>query len=115
MEKVFDIYIRTTPEALWEAISDEETRRRYTFQTPPGLEDGDFATGETVEADAPHRFVQTMDPHWSPAVESHPPTRVTGSSARGARAWSGCTSRTATSARMRAWRSTAAGRTSSRA
>src|SRR5215208_4064201 len=31
MEKVFEIYIRTTPERLWEAITDGETRRRYNF------------------------------------------------------------------------------------
>jgi DNA-binding transcriptional ArsR family regulator len=31
MEKVFDIYIKTTPERLWEAITDRELRRRYSF------------------------------------------------------------------------------------
>ncbi len=31
MEKVFEIYIKTTPERLWEAITDEEMRRRYSF------------------------------------------------------------------------------------
>src|SRR5215212_855297 len=31
MEKVFEIYIKTTPERLWEAITDGELRRRYTF------------------------------------------------------------------------------------
>ena len=30
-EKVFEIYIKTTPERLWEAITDEEMRRRYNF------------------------------------------------------------------------------------
>lgn len=77
MEKVFDIYIRTTPEELWNAITDEGTRKQFTFQPPDGLEEGEFATGETVETEEPHRFVQTMDPHWSPEVESHPPTRIT--------------------------------------
>src|SRR5271167_1056958 len=28
-EKVFEIYIRTTPQRLWDAITDEEMRRRY--------------------------------------------------------------------------------------
>src|SRR5215467_11953487 len=31
MEKVFEIYIKTTPERLWEAITDPEMRRKYTF------------------------------------------------------------------------------------
>src|SRR6516162_7929923 len=31
MEKVFEIYIKTTPERLWEAITDSEMRRRYNF------------------------------------------------------------------------------------
>src|SRR5579859_4537718 len=31
MEKVFEIYIKTTPERLWQAITDEELRRRYSF------------------------------------------------------------------------------------
>src|SRR6202012_4653063 len=31
MEKVFEIYIRTTPERLWEAITDEEIRSKYHF------------------------------------------------------------------------------------
>src|SRR4051812_22402936 len=31
MEKVFEIYIKTTPERLWEAITDTEMRAKYTF------------------------------------------------------------------------------------
>src|SRR5262249_11798565 len=31
MEKVFEIYIKTTPERLWQAITDSEMRRKYTF------------------------------------------------------------------------------------
>ena len=31
MEKVFEIYIRTTPERLWEAITDPAIRARYHF------------------------------------------------------------------------------------
>src|SRR5688572_6271424 len=31
MEKVFEIYIKTTPERLWEAITDPEMRRKYQF------------------------------------------------------------------------------------
>jgi len=31
MEKVFEIYIKTTPERLWEAITSPEMRAKYTF------------------------------------------------------------------------------------
>src|SRR5512132_4061831 len=31
MEKVFEIYIKTTPERLWEAIIDSEMRAKYNF------------------------------------------------------------------------------------
>src|SRR6184192_4133419 len=31
MEKVFEIYIRTTPERLWEAITDPQIRAKYNF------------------------------------------------------------------------------------
>src|SRR5713226_10236010 len=31
MEKVFEIYIKTTPERLWEAITDPELRSKYNF------------------------------------------------------------------------------------
>ncbi len=31
MEKIFEIYIRTTPERLWEAITDSEIRAKFQF------------------------------------------------------------------------------------
>jgi len=31
VEKVFEIYIKTTPERLWEAITDTEIRSKYNF------------------------------------------------------------------------------------
>src|SRR2546426_4619898 len=31
MEKVFEIYIRTTPKRLWEAITDPDMRSKYNF------------------------------------------------------------------------------------
>src|SRR5919206_1309671 len=31
MEKVFEIYIKTTPERLWQAITDPEERAGYSF------------------------------------------------------------------------------------
>jgi uncharacterized protein YndB with AHSA1/START domain len=31
MEKVFEIYIKTTPKRLWEAITNGELRQKYNF------------------------------------------------------------------------------------
>ena len=91
MEKVFEIYIRTTPERLWEAITDAEIRSKYNFGASaasdwtPGsryeLSAGDGAVplgeGEILEADPPRRLVHTMTALWSDEVKSEGPSRVT--------------------------------------
>jgi DNA-binding transcriptional ArsR family regulator/uncharacterized protein YndB with AHSA1/START domain len=77
MEKVFEIWIRTTPERLWEAITDGKIRQQYTFNPPPGMDPESFATGETIEEEPPRRLVQTMKARWSPEVEKYPPTTIT--------------------------------------
>ena len=79
MEKVFEIYIRTTPERLWEAITDPAIRAKYHFGvsvavrldagfalplTHPGA-DGPLAEGENLVVDPPRRLVQTMHVLWS--------------------------------------------------
>src|SRR5262249_17795675 len=74
MEKIFEIYIRTTPERLWEAITDPDIRAKYNFGAgitsdwQPGSRlvmaspngDGLLGDGEVIEADAPRRLVHTM-------------------------------------------------------
>ena len=47
MEKVFEIYIKTTPERLWEAIIDPELRSRYTFGVAP---ESDWTPGSEYKA-----------------------------------------------------------------
>ena len=89
MEKVFEIYIRTTPERLWEAITDPEIRSKYNFGarvtsdwTPgsriemshPG---GLLGEGENLEVDPPHRLVHTMVALWSDDVKNEGTSRVT--------------------------------------
>ncbi len=91
MEKVFEIYIRTSPERLWEAITDSEIRRKYNFGagvtsdwTPGsrlemavadrGLVLGE---GEVLEVDPPRRLVHTLVALWSDEVKSEGPSRVT--------------------------------------
>ena len=89
MEKVFEIYIRTTPERLWEAITDPEIRGKYNFGAAvssdwtPGshyeMAAGDFRLGEgtNVEIDPPRRLVQTMTALWSDEVRQEGETRIT--------------------------------------
>jgi uncharacterized protein YndB with AHSA1/START domain/DNA-binding transcriptional ArsR family regulator len=91
MEKVFEIYIRTTPERLWQAIVDPQIRSKYNFGAgvtsdwTPGarLELGHPGTpgllgdGEVLEADPPRRLVHTMTALWSDEVKSAGPSRVT--------------------------------------
>jgi uncharacterized protein YndB with AHSA1/START domain len=89
MEKVFEIYIRTTPERLWEAITDPDLRAKYTFglrvesdwtegssyrgQSPDSL----ILDGENREVDPPRRLVQSFNARWSPEVEAVGTSRVT--------------------------------------
>jgi len=89
MEKVFEIYIKTTPERLWEAITDPEIRAKYTFGAQvssdwtPGsryeLSAGamPLGEGENLEVDPPHRLVQSMTALWSDDVKSEGTSRVT--------------------------------------
>src|ERR671930_1705368 len=50
MEKVFEIYIKTTPERLWEAITDPEMRAKYSF----GVEtNSDWTTGSSYKSSVP--------------------------------------------------------------
>ena len=47
---VFEIYIKTTPERLWEAITDPQQRARYSF----GVETrSDWTPGSTYKASVP--------------------------------------------------------------
>jgi uncharacterized protein YndB with AHSA1/START domain/DNA-binding transcriptional ArsR family regulator len=90
MEKVFEIYIKTTPERLWQAITDPQLRSRYTFGvgvqsdwTPgssyegvhPG--GGPMMSGENLEVDPPRRLVQSFDAKWSEDVAAEGTSRVT--------------------------------------
>ena len=90
MEKVFEIYIRTTPERLWEAITDPEIRSKYNFgaRVDLGLDAGSayrdeppraalLGEGEMLEVDPPRRLVQTMIALWSDEVKAEGASRVT--------------------------------------
>jgi uncharacterized protein YndB with AHSA1/START domain len=87
---VFEIYIKTTPERLWEAITDPQMRAKYSFgvQTDSDWTEGssykssvpgviDIAEGENVEVNPPRRLVQTFTALWSDDVQAVGTSRVT--------------------------------------
>jgi uncharacterized protein YndB with AHSA1/START domain len=91
MEKVFEIYIKTSPERLWQAITDSEMRQKYTFGvgissdwTPgsgyeavhPGAGIA-ISEGENLEVDPPRRLVQSLTALWSDDVKNEGTSRVT--------------------------------------
>ena len=91
MEKVFEIYIKTTPEKLWEAIVDPELRSKYNFGVRVNSDwttgspytsehertDGPLAQGENIEVDPPHKLVQSFNALWGDDVKSEGTSRVT--------------------------------------
>ncbi len=88
---VFEIYIRTTPERLWEAITDPEMRSKYNFGvgvtsdwTPGSRYESvhpgagiTIAEGENLEVEAPRRLVQSFNALWSDEVKAEGTSRVT--------------------------------------
>ncbi len=91
MEKVYEIFIKTTPERLWEAITDPEIRARYNFgaavhsEWVPGAAisvDVDkhgihLGEGEVLEVDPPRRLVHTLAALWDDDVRAEGTSRVT--------------------------------------
>ncbi len=91
MDKVYEIYIKTTPERLWEAITDSEMRSKYNFGAritsdwTPGSRmamsnphSGDLlGEGENLEMDPPRKLVQSMRALWGEDVQSEGTSRVT--------------------------------------
>ena len=92
----YTIYIKATPEAIWDALTDGGQTVRYGYACPveydlrPG---GSFVVrasdemreqgaseviieGEVIEADAPHRLVQTWNPLFGPPVTDEPSTHL---------------------------------------
>ena len=91
MEKVYEIFIKTTPERLWDAITNPEIRAKYNFGasvesewTPgapmvmgsPGA-DGPLGDGEVLEVDPPNRLVHTLRALWGEDVKQEGFSRVT--------------------------------------
>jgi uncharacterized protein YndB with AHSA1/START domain/DNA-binding transcriptional ArsR family regulator len=87
---IYEVYIRTTPDRLWQAIINPEYTRRYFYggrfesSWQPGaryttlLEDGTTPfEGTVLEADPPHRLVYTFHYVGDPATALEQPSQVT--------------------------------------
>lgn len=92
MERVYEIYIKTTPERLWQAITDPAQRSKYNFgvgvwsdwkpgsryegipRQAPSLR---IFEGEILEVDPPRRLVQSYRALWSDEVKAEGASRVT--------------------------------------
>jgi uncharacterized protein YndB with AHSA1/START domain/DNA-binding transcriptional ArsR family regulator len=91
VEKVFEIYIRTTPEQLWRAITDPDVRARYQFgaRVESGWTPGSsyklahqgaprsLIEGENLEVDPPRRLVQSYQAVWDDDIAAEGTSRVT--------------------------------------
>jgi uncharacterized protein YndB with AHSA1/START domain len=91
MEKVYEIFIKTTPEQLWDAIINPEIRAKYNFGAAFNSEwkvgspinvdvekhGVHLGEGEVLEVDPPRRLVHTMVCQWDDAVRAEGTTRVT--------------------------------------
>jgi DNA-binding transcriptional ArsR family regulator/uncharacterized protein YndB with AHSA1/START domain len=88
--KVFEIYIRTSADELWRAITDSSVRGKFHFgnsissdwtdgshyvivspRTP-----GTLVEGINLRVEPPRRLVQTYRPLWSPDVQREATSRV---------------------------------------
>ena len=95
--QVYRVYIKATPQAIWDAITDPDWNSKYgypgtgEYDLRPGgkyLASADEAAqamgmpaelvdGEVIEADPPRKLVQTWRALWSPELVAEGPTRVT--------------------------------------
>jgi DNA-binding transcriptional ArsR family regulator len=91
MEKIFEIYIRTTPERLWEAITDHDTRARFqfgctitsdwtegsTYEIGNPKAPGPLGSGTNIEVDPPRKLVQRGVAYFTEATAAAGNTRTT--------------------------------------
>ncbi|MGJ3238735.1 MAG: ArsR/SmtB family transcription factor [Anaerolineae bacterium] len=84
------IFIQTTPEDLWRALTNSDLTKLYYFGSEveadwqtggtyryPIPEGGTYVEGEVIEIDPPHKLVTTFRPVWQYPDESPPVSRVT--------------------------------------
>lgn len=106
--QVYRVYIKASPQAVWDAITQREWIERYGYRAPaefdlrPGGAYRGLSTqamldmgapevlieGEVLECDPPHRLVQTWRGLWTPEMAAEGPTRLTWEIAEENEGWS---------------------------
>jgi uncharacterized protein YndB with AHSA1/START domain len=74
---IFEVFIRTSPQRLWQALTDGDLTQQYYFGSRleatwevggsyryPNPQGGTFVEGKILEIEPPHRLVTTFQPHW---------------------------------------------------
>ena len=87
--QVYSIFIRATPEQVWDAITKPEFTKQYFYgsafdstlergaRCAWNAEDGSpLVEGEVIEATAPSKLVTTWQALWMPDLAVEPPSRV---------------------------------------
>jgi uncharacterized protein YndB with AHSA1/START domain len=95
--QVHRVFIKATPQKIWDAITTPEWLEKYgyacraEFELRPGGSYKAFSNdamkahgavdlmivGEVIEADPPKKLVQTWHPIWDPIAAAETPTRLT--------------------------------------
>jgi len=95
--QVYQVFIRATPQAIWDAITKPEWSQRYGYRpiNDYDLRPGgrylaranadmqamgmveEVVDGEVIEADPPRKLVQTWRFLWDDEIKAEGPTRVT--------------------------------------
>jgi uncharacterized protein YndB with AHSA1/START domain len=84
---VLQIFIQTTPQNLWQALTESDLTRQYYFKSPvqsdwkpgspyhyPNPAGGNFVEGNIIECDPPRRLVMSFRPVWQYATGDEMPT-----------------------------------------
>ena len=89
LRHVYQVYIRTTPQKLWDALTNGDITKLYFYDgiVKSGFKPGDAITftgdgelmidGKIIEADPPRKLVHTFAKRWNDAGKNDRPSRVT--------------------------------------
>ena len=85
--QVYNVFIKATPEAIWDAITKPEFTAKYFYglsislvggrrvtRTPDGAEVNNQAV---IEEDPPRKLVHEWQSYWDPDMAAEPVSRVT--------------------------------------
>ena len=89
--QVYEVFIKATPEQIWDAITKPEFTQKYfhgtrvdydlrqggRFRSLAADSDDVLVDGEVQESDPPRKLVHTWKAYWDPEMAAEQPSRVT--------------------------------------